>query len=431
MANYNSVEDGDKVIETAIKAFGTVHILVNNAGIIRDKSFARLTDADWDAVHKVHLRGSYKTTKAAWPYFLKQKFGRIVNTSSAVGLYGNFGQANYSAAKAGLIAFSNSLALEGARNNILANTIAPNAGTSMTATVLPPEMVEMLKPDYVAPLITYLCHETSKETGSVFECGSCWVSKVRWQRTGGVGFPVNKPLLPEHIAARWGDITNFNDGRATNPSNTQESFEAIQANFENVEKSSQKASKPASGVDVAAAQKAVFAAVPFEYTEKDVIVYALGLGCKRTDLPFIYENSEAFVALPTFAVVPAFDYQMRHLTWNQFLPEFNPMMLVHGEQYTEIIKPLATAGKLTSTGQVIDILDKGKGAAVVLGVTSKNSQGEVVVKNEFTFFIRGSGGFGGKRDSDRGAATAANDPPSRPADKIVKEKVSEDLAALV
>ena len=97
VANYNSVEEGDKVVETAIKAFGKVDIIVNNAGILRDKSFARMTDEDWDLVHRVHLRGSYKVTKAAWPIFLKQKYVRIINTSSAVGLYGNFGQCNYSA----------------------------------------------------------------------------------------------------------------------------------------------------------------------------------------------------------------------------------------------------------------------------------------------------------------------------------------------
>jgi multifunctional beta-oxidation protein len=97
VANYNSVEDGDKVVETAIKAFGKIDIIVNNAGILRDKSFARMTDADWNLVLRVHLRGSYKVAKAAWPHFLKQKYGRIINTASAVGLYGNFGQTNYSA----------------------------------------------------------------------------------------------------------------------------------------------------------------------------------------------------------------------------------------------------------------------------------------------------------------------------------------------
>jgi multifunctional beta-oxidation protein len=427
VANYNSVEDGEQVIDTAIKAFGRVDILVNNAGILRDKSFARMNDADWDQVMSVHLRGSYKTVKAAWPHFNKQKYGRIVNTASAVGLYGNFGQANYSAAKAALIAFSNTLALEGKRSNILVNTIAPNAGTAMTATVMPAEMVEALKPEYVAPLIAYLCHESSTETGSIFECGSAWVSKVRWQRSGGVGFPVNKPLLPESIAARWADITNFDDGRATYPTTTQESFSAIQANFEN--KGADSGASTGS-LDVSKAQKATFPTTTYEYTDKDVILYNLGLGSKRTDLPLVYENDEKFTAVPTFGVIPAFDYQTKSIAFGDFLPDFNPMMLVHGEQYTEIRKPLKTSGKLTQTGRIIDILDKGKGAAVILGVTSKDASGDVVLENQFLFFIRGSGGFGGKKDLDRGAASADHTPPSRPADFVVREKVSEDLAAL-
>lgn len=165
---------------------------------------------------------------------LKQKYGRIINTASAVGLYGNFGQTNYSAAKSGLIGFSNTLAIEGAKANIIVNTIAPNAGTAMTATVMPPEMVEALKPDYVAPLIAYLAHDTNKHTGGVYEVGSGWVARVRWQRTGGVGFPVKRPLQPEHIRDAWSKITNFDDGRATHPASTQDSLQAVFDNFSNV-----------------------------------------------------------------------------------------------------------------------------------------------------------------------------------------------------
>ncbi|KAI8915798.1 hypothetical protein EDD86DRAFT_186096 [Gorgonomyces haynaldii] len=426
VANYDSVENGEKLVETALKAFGRVDIIVNNAGILRDKSFARMTDADWDLVHRVHLRGSYKVVKAAWPHMTKQKYGRIINTASAVGLYGNFGQTNYSAAKAGLVAFSNTLALEGARSNIVVNTIAPNAGTRMTATVMPPEMVEALKPEYVAPLVGFLCHESNKTTGGIFEVGSAWVSRVRWQRTGGVGFPVNKPLLPEHIAARFGDICNFNDGRATYPTNTQESFSAIQANFDNVAADQPKKG----GIDVTAAQKAQFKTATFEYTQRDVILYNLGVGAKKTELDFVYEANDKFKPVPTYGVIPAFAYQMEHIPFGDFLPEFNPMMLLHGEQYLEIHKPIPTAGKMTQTGQIVDILDKGKGASVVLRVTTKDASGDIVTVNEFTFFIRGSGGFGGKKDSDRGAATASNDPPSRPADFVFREKTNTDQAAI-
>ena len=99
IANYDSVENGDKIVEQALHVFGKVDILVNNAGILRDKSFTKMTDEDWEIVQRIHLRGSYKTAKAVWPVFLKQKYGRIINTSSAVGLQGNVGQANYSSGK--------------------------------------------------------------------------------------------------------------------------------------------------------------------------------------------------------------------------------------------------------------------------------------------------------------------------------------------
>lgn len=424
VANYDSVEDGEKLVDTAIKAFGRIDVVVNNAGILRDKSFSRATDADWDLIMRVHLRGSYKVAKAAWPHMLKQKYGRIINTTSAVGLYGNFGQTNYSAAKAGLIAFSNTLALEGRKSNIIVNTIAPNAGTRMTATVMPPEMVEALKPDYIAPLIAYLSHDSTTETGGVFEVGSGWVAKVRWQRTGGVGFPVNQPLLPETVRSRWAEITNFDDGRATYPTSTGESFSAVSANFENLASSSASSTTNTS-------KSAALASTTYVYTEKEVILYALGVGAKRTDLSLVFENNDPFITLPTFAVIPAFNAQMS-VSFGDLVPNFNPMMLLHGEQYTRLMSPIPTSGKLVSTPRVVEVLDKGKAASVCLGITTTDAAtGKVVAENEFTLFIRGSGGFGGPKTTTRtGASVAENKPPARPADFIVSEKTSEDQAAL-
>lgn len=294
---------------------------------------------------------------------------------------------------------------------------------------MPPEMVEALKPEYVAPLVAFLCHEKNVSTAGIFEVGSGWVSKVRWQRTGGVGFPVNRDLLPEHIAAKWKEITNFEDGRATYPISTQESFSAVQANFENKAPTESKP-KSTGGVDVEAAQKAVFKPLDYSYNQRDVILYNLGVGANKTQLDLVYEANDKFKAVPTFGVIPAFAYQMDNMPFGDFLPDFNPMMLLHGEQYLEIRKPLPTAGKFTQAGKIVDILDKGKGASVILGVTTKDASGDVVCVNEFTFFIRGSGGFGGKKDSDRGASTAANDPPKRPADFVVREKTFADQAAL-
>ena len=131
------VVEGEKIIQTAVDAFGRVDILINNAGILRDKSIQKTTDQDWDLIHQVHLRGSFATTRAAWPIFKKQNYGRIIMTSSNSGIYGNFGQANYSAAKMGLIGLANTVAIEGARNNIHCNVIVPTAASRMTEGILP------------------------------------------------------------------------------------------------------------------------------------------------------------------------------------------------------------------------------------------------------------------------------------------------------
>jgi NAD(P)-dependent dehydrogenase (short-subunit alcohol dehydrogenase family) len=118
VANYDSVEFGDKIVKTAVDAFGKVDILINNAGILRDKSFQKMTETDWDLIMKVHLKGSFACAKAAWPIMREQKFGRIINTASGAGIYGNFGQANYSTAKLGLHGFTQTLAKEGEKRNI-------------------------------------------------------------------------------------------------------------------------------------------------------------------------------------------------------------------------------------------------------------------------------------------------------------------------
>eukprot|EP01121_Diplochlamys_sp_Union-15-3_P008925 TRINITY_DN23_c0_g1_i1.p1 TRINITY_DN23_c0_g1~~TRINITY_DN23_c0_g1_i1.p1 ORF type:complete len:462 (-),score=89.34 TRINITY_DN23_c0_g1_i1:39-1397(-) len=231
VANYDSVEDGDKIIKTAIDSFGRVDILINNAGILRDVGFLKMKDQDWDLVHRVHVRGAYKVTKAAWQYMRDQGFGRIIMTSSAAGIYGNRGQANYSSAKLALYSFGRSLSIEGERSNIFVNSIAPVAGSRMTATVMPEDLVKALKPEYISPLVLYLCHESCKVNGELFEVGAGWVSQLRWQRTKGGFFPIDRDLTPEDIRDHWEVIADWTNPEY--PRNLEDSTQVVLGNLNN------------------------------------------------------------------------------------------------------------------------------------------------------------------------------------------------------
>src|SRR5581483_2542933 len=225
------------------------------------------------------------------------------------------------------------LALEGRKNNIFINTIAPNAGTRMTATIWPPEMVEAFKPDYVAPFVGFLAHEACHSTGMVFEVGGGWAAQVRWQRSGGVGFTTSKPLFPEDIASKWDSIVNFDDGRATHPTTTQEALQQFFENFTNTQKSESESVPSKSGsssgkIDVEAAKKRKFKSETFEYNERDVILYALGVGATRNDLQWVYENNENFSVIPTFGVIPSVNVLMNSFPLNEVLGDFNPVCII-------------------------------------------------------------------------------------------------------
>jgi len=227
VANYNSVEEGDKIIETAIKSFGRVDIVVNNAGILRDVGFHNMTDKDWDLIIGVHLKGTYKVARAAWNVMRDQGYGRIINVASAAGIYGNFGQANYSAAKLGIFGLTQTLAREGAKKNIKVNCIAPLAASRMTETVMPKEMLESLKPEFVSPVVAYLAHESCEDSGGLFELGAGWVAKLRWARSKG---GVMKKATIEGVRDIWADVTNFDDEE--HPTSTQDTFPPVMAALE-------------------------------------------------------------------------------------------------------------------------------------------------------------------------------------------------------
>eukprot|EP00942_MAST-04A_sp_MAST-4A-sp1_P014856 g14856.t1 len=209
VANYDSVVDGEKIVQTAIDTWGRIDIIVNNAGILRDISFAKMTQQDWDLVYQVHVMGPYKVTKAAWPYMREQRYGRIVMTTSVSGMYGNFGQSNYAMAKMSQVGFAYTLAQEGAKRNIHCNVIAPGAGSRMTVTVMPEELVKVLKPDYVSPIVAYLCHEDTEDNGVVIESSGGWFAKTRWQRTSGAYSDVRNGFSIEDVANKWDEGTDF------------------------------------------------------------------------------------------------------------------------------------------------------------------------------------------------------------------------------
>ncbi|HEX7323628.1 MAG TPA: SDR family oxidoreductase [Mycobacterium sp.] len=215
VANYDSVADeegGAGIVKTALDEFGAIHGVVSNAGILRDGTFHKMTHANWDAVLKVHLYGGYNVLRAAWPHFREQSYGRVVVATSTSGLFGNFGQTNYGAAKMGLVGMINTLALEGAKYNIKANALAPIAATRMTEDILPPEVLEKLKPEYVAPVVAYLCTEENPNTGSIFIVGGGKVQRTALFENAGANF--ENPPTVDDIAAQWSTITDMSAAKS-------------------------------------------------------------------------------------------------------------------------------------------------------------------------------------------------------------------------
>ena len=417
VANYDSVENGAAIVQTALDHFGTVDIVINNAGILRDTSFIKMSAQDWELILRVHLNGSKSVSQAAWPIMRDKGYGRIVMTTSAAGIYGNFGQANYCAAKLGILGLANCLAEEGRSKNIHVNTIAPLAASRLTETVMPAEMLEMLKPEAVSPLVAWLCHEQCEETKGLFEVGAGYLAKLRWERAGGYFFPKSHAFTLDDVAARWEKITDFSE--PTYPTSTTESISPI---IEGI-------NHPNLGgnefIDLDVASKATLE-VESAYDERDLSLYALGIGAARDpmdskELAYVYELGGGFQAFPTYGVMPQMNAMLQLAKQGKSpLPgmNFGFDRLLHGEQYTEIRRPLPAHAKLKHTFSLKHAYDKAPNAVVTFAISSTDESGEELIYNEMTAFVKGAGGWGG----ERGASGDINTPPAREPDAVIEEK---------
>ncbi len=209
VANGSSVTDRagvERLVRDATDAFGRIDVLINNAGILRDRSFAKVTLDDFEAVVDVHLMGAVHCTHAVWPIMKAQGYGRIVFTSSSTGLYGNFGQTNYGAAKLGLVGFMNTLKIEGAKDDIRVNTIVPIAATRMTEALFPPELLELFRPELVSPAVAFLAHEKAP-TGEILCAGGGHFARAQMVESEGV--TLGGGASAETIAARWPEIADM------------------------------------------------------------------------------------------------------------------------------------------------------------------------------------------------------------------------------
>ena len=221
------------MVDQTMDEFGRIDVLINNAGILRDRSFTKMTMEDFTLVTDIHLMGSVKPTKMVWEIMKEQNYGRILVTSSSSGLYGNFGQTNYGAAKLGLVGFMNTLKLEGQKYNVHTNALTPVAYTRMTANLMPPEAENLLTPESVTPAAIYLVSENAPN-GTILCAGAGVFSVSQIMESDGISLGLN--ATAEDIVDNWEEISNFENAKPYNMGGEQ-TGKVFEKAMETIEKS--------------------------------------------------------------------------------------------------------------------------------------------------------------------------------------------------
>ena len=221
------VENAKALVEATLKHAGHIDAVVHNAGFVQDKSLRKMSIEEWDTVLDVHLRAAFQLSRAAWSSFEERGGGRLVFVSSAAGLYGNFGQANYAAAKMGLYGLCRTIAVEGKKANIACNCVAPFGATELNSGGMPEPLKAAIKTEFVAPLVGYLAHPECRESGGLFEASAGAFKKLRWERSQGLRLDTRKPMTIDDIASGWDRIVDFSSSE--HPKDMNEALHGLYA----------------------------------------------------------------------------------------------------------------------------------------------------------------------------------------------------------
>lgn len=420
---HDVASDSQAIIDNVINKYGTIDVLVNNAGVLRDKSFAKMSDADWEIVQKVHLFGTFNLVRLAWPHFLEKKSGRVINITSTSGIYGNFGQANYASAKAAIIGLSRTLAIEGAKNNIKVNAVAPHAETAMTLTIFNEDDKNLFHPDQVAPLLVYLASDDVPVTGELFEVGGGWIGNTRWQRAKGA-VSKDEHTAPEFVRDHIKDVIDFSTG-TFNPRSTEDSSMAILSAVGDDDDEDEDEDEDSDDEDDVNERT-------YTYGDREVILYNIGIGANSHELKYVYENDSDFQVIPTFGHLVTFLSGKSTHSFAKLLKNFNPMYLLHGEHYLKVEKyPIPTEASMLTEFKPLAVTQKGTNSIVVHGLKTVDAKtGELLFTNEATYFIRKCEGETKVYGDRKAFATKQFNAPNSSPDFTIDVKISEHQASL-